>query len=116
MAKKSAIRASWLQTTALRITRVHFLYIASYMATIVIFDSWNLFTHEAIAQRWTIAGILLALNTVFWYVCRIKFSKDTVYIILVLLLILADILFASLNVFWERGLASKAVFLYTIPL
>jgi hypothetical protein len=116
MAKKTVMRASWLQTTALRITRVHFLYVGSYMASIIIFDSWNLYTHDAIAQRWTLAGALLALTTIFWYVCRMKFSSNTLYVVLVLLLILADIIFAAVNVFWERGLASKAVLLFAVPI
>jgi hypothetical protein len=114
MTKKT--KTNWLQSTAVRVTRVHFLYIAAYMMAIIIFDSWNLFTHNAIGNRWTLAGILLALNTIAWYVARIQFSKDSVYIGLVQALVVADIIFAGLNVFWERGLASKAVALFAVPI
>jgi hypothetical protein len=116
MAKSSKSLVNWLQSTAVRVTRVHFLYIAAYMGSTIVFDSWNLFTHPEIANRWTIAAILLILNTIFWYVARIKFSNDTVYIFLILGLVVADILFASMNVYWERGLASKAVFLFAVPI
>jgi hypothetical protein len=116
MAKKSTQALNWLQSTAVGVTRVHFLYAAAYMASIVVFDSWNLLTHPAVAQRWTAVGILLVINTIFWYISRIKFSSDTVYIVLILLLIAADIVFASLNVYWERGLASKAVVLFSVPI
>src|SRR4051812_41922984 len=116
MAKKTKTQNSWLQAAALRVMRVHFLYVASYIASIIIFDSWNLYPHEAIGNRWTLAGVLLVLNTVFWYICRIKFANQMIYFVAVLALIVADITFAGLNVFWERGLASKAVTLFTVPI
>ncbi len=115
MAKKTQ-SPSWIQVAALRVTRVHFVLIAAYMASIVIFDSWNLLAHSAIASRWTLAGGLLAINTVLWYMARMKFSNNTVYESLVLGLVLADIGFASMNVYWERGLASKAVAMFAVPI
>jgi hypothetical protein len=114
MAKKNVI--NWLQATAVRITRVHFVYIAAYMASIIVFDSWNLFPHPDIANRWSLAAVLLIINTIVWYIARIKFSSDSIYIGLILALIIADIVFASFNVYWERGLASKAVALFAIPI
>jgi hypothetical protein len=116
MAKKQASRAGWLQTNALRVTRVHFLYIVSYMLALVIFDSWNLYTHDAVVQRWTLAAILFVLNTVFWYMSRLKFSTDSLYVALVLLLIVADIVFAATNIYWERGMASRSVVLFAVPI
>ena len=116
MAKKLAPGTNWLQTTAVRVTRVHFLYIAAYVLSIIVFDSWNLYTHEAVSELWTAVGILLAINTVLWYLARMKFSNNTIYIAIVLILIAADIIFAAYNVFWQRGLASKAVALFAIPI
>jgi hypothetical protein len=113
---KTKNNTNWLQTISIRLSRVHFVYIAVYMASIIVFDSWNLFTHPAIGDRWTAAAILLILNTVCWYVSRIKFNSDTIYIFLVILLVIADIIFAATNVYWERGLASKAVALFAIPI
>jgi hypothetical protein len=115
MAKPKPI-ANWLQATTVRVTRIHFVYIAAYMASIIVFDSWNLFTHPEIGNRWTAAAILLIINTVCWYLARIKFSNDTIYLVLVILIVLADIVFAATNVYWERGLASKAVALFAIPI
>jgi hypothetical protein len=115
MTKTKSI-SSWLQATAVRVTRVHFIYIAAYMASIIIFDSWNLFTHVEIGNRWTAAAILLIINTVCWYIARIKFSLETIYITVVILLVIADIVFAATNVYWERGLASKAVALFAVPI
>jgi hypothetical protein len=116
MAKKSAAIVNWLQATAVRVTRTHFIYIAAYMASIIVFDSWNVFTHPEIGNRWTLAAVLLVINTVIWYTARIKFSSDSIYILLIIVLVIADIVFAGVNVYWERGLASKAVALFAVPI
>jgi hypothetical protein len=115
MAKPKQI-TNWLQSTAVRVTRIHFVYIAAYMASIIAFDSWNVYTHTDIGNRWTIAATLLIINTICWYVARIKFSNSSIYMILVITIILADIIFAATNVYWERGLASKAVALFAVPI
>ena len=116
MSNKSTTVTHWLQTTAVRVTRVHFLYIAAYIAATVVFDSWNLYTHKAVSQLWTAAGILLVVNTILWFFARMKFSSSSVYAFAVLALILADIIFASYNVYWQRGLASKSVMLFAVPI
>jgi hypothetical protein len=108
--------SGWLQATAVRVTRIHFLYVAVYIFSVIIFDSWNLFTHIDIANRWTAAIILLVINTICWYLARIKFLTESIYLVLIVLLIVADIIFAATNVYWERGLASKSVLLFSIPI
>lgn len=100
----------------LRITRIHFLYILAYMLSLVIFDSWNLITHQGMLERWTVVGALLVVNTIIWYLCRAKLKNDNIYLALLIVLIICDILFAAINVYWQRGMASKAVFLFTIPI
>ncbi|PJE65713.1 hypothetical protein COU91_00120 [Candidatus Saccharibacteria bacterium CG10_big_fil_rev_8_21_14_0_10_47_8] len=116
MVKKPRNTSNWLHTTAVRVTRVHFAYIAFYIASIIVFDMWNLYTHEAITQLWTAAGLMLAVNTVLWYVARMNFSSNNVYVAIILLLIVADIIFASYNVLWQKGLASKSVMLFAVPI
>jgi hypothetical protein len=113
---KTKVKTNWLQSTAVRVARIHFIYIAIYMASIIAFDSWNLFTHAAIGDRWTAAAVFLIVNTICWYIARIKFNSGTVYIFLVLALVIADIIFAATNVYWERGLASKSVLLFAVPI
>lgn len=116
MVKKPTQTAGWLQTTALRLTRVHFVFVAVYVASTIVFDSWNLYTHEAITQLWTAAGILLAVNTVLWFLARMKLGAESAYRSIILLLVLADISFAAYNVFWQQGLASKSVALFAVPI
>lgn len=105
-----------LQAGVQKITRIHFAYVGLYIASIVAFDSWNLITHEGIVWRWQAAAALLVLNAVCWYVARTSFTKRTPYKLVVFALVVADILFAAQNVYWERGMASKAVALFIVPL
>ena len=116
MSKKSKTVTHWLQTSAVRITRVHFTYIAAYILATVVFDSWNLYTHEAVRQLWTAAGVLLIINTVIWFLARQNYANKSLYVFNVLALILADVAFATYNVYWQQGLASKSVLLFTVPI
>lgn len=100
----------------LRITRVHFLYVLAYMVSIIIFDSWNLLSHEAVAQRWTAAGALLVVNTIIWYLCRAKLKSELFYRVALAILLLCDIVFAAINIYWTRGMASKYAILMVVPI
>jgi hypothetical protein len=100
----------------LRLTRVHFFYVAAYMLSIIMFDSWNLISHEAVLQRWTLVGVLLIINTVIWYLCKVRLKNDNIYRLLLVALILTDIVFAAVNVYWQRGMASKSVMLFVVPI
>ena len=116
MPKKSKTLNHWLQTSAVRVTRVHFIYIAAYILATIIFDSWNLYTHEAVTQLWTAAGILLVINTVLWFLARQTYANKSLYVFNILALVLADIAFATYNVYWQQGLTSKSVLLFTVPI
>lgn len=116
MAKKTTNMNGWLQTNAVRMTRVHFVYAVAFLISIVIFDSGNLYSHDATKQLWTAGGVLLAFNVLVWFAARLKVSNYWYYAALVMILILADIIFASYLVWWQRGLYSKSVMLYTVPI
>lgn len=100
----------------LRIARVHFLYIAAYALAIIIFDSWNLLSHEAVLQRWTLGGALLVINTIVWYLCKARINNENFYKVLLIVLLVTDIIFAAINVYWQRGMASKAAMLFVVPI
>ncbi len=109
-------KTSWLEPIALRITRTHFAYVVFYGFALVIFDTWNLLTHDAAAERWLATGVLLVVTTLIWYAIRLPFLGKNRHFFLVWLLIIADILFASWNVYTQRGMASKAVALFIVPI
>jgi hypothetical protein len=116
MAKKSKSPNAWLQTNAVRLTRIHFIYVAFFLLSVVIFDASNLYTYKAITELWTAGVSLLALNVIIWFAARFKVSNYWYYTALAGLLILADILFATYLIWIERGLYSKDVMLYAVPI
>jgi hypothetical protein len=95
---------NWLQTAVWRIARVHFFFVLAYTASIVAFDSWNLIPKSEVSQRWTLAALLLIVNTVCWYVSRLALARNLYYQGLAFLLVIADISAAAVTVFAERGL------------
>lgn len=86
------------------------------MAAIIIFDSWNLISHEAVGRRWLAAGLLLAGNTILWYLAHSKLVAPSAYKAIILTLVIFDVVFAGFNVYWERGMASNAVALFAVPI
>ena len=112
MAKK----ISSLHINTLRLARVHFLYGLTFAASIIIYDASKLIAPEAVLHRWKYTIGLLLIATVVWYLARLK--KDTVGFqkSLIGILICTDIIFASFLVYADRGMASLAVALYTVPL
>lgn len=116
MAQKQKQAVNNTRHLLLRITRVHFLYVAAYALSIILFDSWNLLTHEAALQRWTAVGALLVVNTIIWYLCKSKINNEMLYKVLLVVLLVCDIIFAAMNVYWQRGMASKSVVLFFVPI
>lgn len=114
--KKAKTVGRWQQDAAVRVTKVHFVYVAAYVLATIVFDSWNLYTHEAVAELWTAAAVLLGVVTILWYCARRKFTNPAVYSGLVTAVVLAGVAFAGYNVFWQQGLASKSVALFAVPI
>lgn len=100
----------------LRLSRVHFFFVGIYLLATVIFDSWNLLAYETVVQRWSLGAGLLVVVTLCWYVCRLPIKSPTFYKVVFAVLLLADILFAAANVYLQRGMASKSVMLFAVPI
>jgi len=107
---------NWLQYNLLRVSRVHFGFVLAYAASIVAFDSWNLIPPEGLAQRWTLAALLLIITTACWYLAQVRIKHVSYYQALAWLLIIADVMVAGFTVYAERGMASRAVALFAIPI
>lgn len=114
--KKAKITFQSLYQRILRVTRGHFYLILAYAAATIAFDSWNLFTHEVIAKRWTYGGVLAVACCLIWFGIKRYARSYRALTYLTYALITVDILFASLNVMIDRGMASKAVMLFALPL
>lgn len=116
MPKVSASPAQWLQATIVRLSRIHFFIVPAYVAVIVVYDAWHVLTPQAVLQRWTMIGIFLGVVAIIWAAARFNVRSAFYYQSLAYLLILLDISFATFNIYTQRGMASRAVILFTIPL
>lgn len=114
--KKGLTFASWLQTGIIRVCRVHFYLLGVYAVYIIASDATRLITPTVVYQRWLAAGLLLAVTAIIWYFSRAVKNNPNFYRVLLYTLILADIAFASFNVYTQRGMASRAVLLYVVPI
>ncbi len=116
MATKNQKSLNSLQLSILRISRVHFYYALVFALSIIIGDAWKLITPDAVLQRWTVAATMLVVTTIVWYASRSTPRRDQYYKILAYALILMDIGVAAFMVYAERGMASRGVALFAIPI
>ena len=117
MAKtKKQTSSETIRNRVLSTTRTHFYFLLAYAATIIAFDSWNLYTHEVIAKRWTYGGIFAIICCLLWFAQKRYIRSTQATTAVAYALIASGITFAAMNVYIDRGMASKAVFLFALPL
>lgn len=114
--KTKVTYSDWLQTGLIRLARIHFVFIGVYALYIIISDGTHLITPQLVLQRWTMNAILLAGTVIIWYLARNRVTSTTYYRVLIYALILLDIAMASFNIYTQRGMASRAVMLFALPL
>ncbi len=107
---------SWLQNALIRISKIHFWLIAGYAVYIIASDATALTTRDLVWQRWAMAGTMLIITTIVWFLARGETSNTNYYRLLIVLLVLTDIGLATFNVYTERGMASRGVALYALPI
>ncbi|MCA9323783.1 hypothetical protein KC992_01640 [Candidatus Saccharibacteria bacterium] len=95
-----------------RLSRTLYFLIAVVVLSVVIFDSGNLLTREAVNQRWLVLTLLLGANTTAWFLGGVAELKKPVVYGLSLVLVA----FAGFMTYWERGMASTSTILYVLPL
>ncbi len=116
MKKLTKTKEPSLVSGLLFFSKAHFVLIAGFIAQTIIYDASKLITPEIVLERWFIISGLLIINGLIWYVCKSKAGNSLVYKSLLSLMVISDILVASYFVYGTRGMASKAVMLYVIPL
>lgn len=98
------------------VSKVHFAYAGLLALQIIIFDAAQLITPKAVLERWQIIALLLVVTTVVWYLAKTRWATSLGFLIFTVSLVLTDIAVASSYVYDQRGMASKAVFLYLVPI
>lgn len=116
MRPKIKIEAIKLRSDLVRLAWIHFAYGGVLIAQIILYDTSKLITPELVLDRWIMTAGLLAVTTFVWYMARTKTNDIHLYHWLVLALISIDIAVATLSVYTQRGMASRAVFLFVIPI
>lgn len=106
---------SRLRSKTLRISRFHFVLCAMLVLQILLFDAFKLIELDSVLKRWVATLALLIVSVVVWYSAKSR-STDVTYRRLLWLLAVTDITVISYFVYLQRGMASRAVILYVIPL
>lgn len=97
----------------INLCKAHLAYAGVFLGSIVIFGAWGLIPHEVILRRGLIVGVLLAVTVAIWMSASSKkFSANKAAV----LLTITDLAIATYSVFIQRGIASKSVFLFIIPI
>lgn len=104
-----------LQASILSVCRVLFVYVGLFVLTIMLSDAWNLIPSSVVLQRWTLASLILVVTAGVWYAARQTKSQALLHAY-VWLLVIVNIGVAMVTVFAQRGMSSKAVMLYLVPL
>lgn len=105
-----------LKLRIVRVSRVHFYLALAFAIQIVAYDAWSLIQPEAVLKRWLVTAGMFVGVTSIWLLARNPTTKVAFYQKLVAALILLDVLLVSFLVYETRGMASRAVALYAIPI
>lgn len=106
----------WLKNSLVRVAKIQLALVLVYVAQIIAFDSAKLITPDVVLDRWYAIGGIAVLAAAVWYIARSKATTLNHYKLLTWALILANIAFAAFNVYTQRGMASRAVLLFVIPI
>jgi hypothetical protein len=96
--------------------KIQFLFILVFAGQTILYDASQLITPQSVLRRWVAISGLLAVNGGIWYLVRSRSGHRVLYKSLVALMVLSNIAMASFLVYEERGMASRAVFLYIFPI
>lgn len=106
----------WLSSGIQRIAVVHFCLLIAYGLQIIVLDAWHVIVPDVVMQRWVAGSVLLAAISVVWFLAHNNNNDIPTYKRLLFGIVLSDIAFAAFNVYVQRGMASKAVLLFAIPI
>jgi hypothetical protein len=106
----------WLKNGVVRAAKLHFFLAGAYAIQIIAYDAAKLITPEVVLDRWYAVAGLTAVAAAVWYLARSQANGLATAKFLAWTLILTDIAFAAFNVYTQRGMASRAVVLFLIPI
>jgi hypothetical protein len=111
-----AINNPSLKVRLRRVARLHYLYIIAIVTQLILYDAGKLIEPIVVLRRWAVLALLIFVVAVVWYWVQKKNTSQSTLQKLAFMLIATDIFVASFHVYIQRGMASKAVLLFVIPL
>jgi hypothetical protein len=114
MSKTSGVGS--VQASATRLARASLALCAAYAVFILGADAWNLVTRELTSQRWLMFGALLIISAVAWALARNAGRSSTYYRALICLMIFGQLALATFTIYTERGMSSRGVALFALPI
>ncbi len=111
MATKNTLRERLIRTA-----KIHFIFVAALIVQIIIYDASKLIPPETVLKRWVGAAVLLAITAVVWYFAKNRSTSVSYDKLLLSCLVFADIAAISFIIYDTRGMASRVVALYAIPI
>ncbi len=103
------------RSSFVRIAKLHVIIAMFFGLQIILYDAGKLITPEVVLKRWIITGLLVIAGAICWYLARINDSARVIRN-LAWFLIAVDLIVASFTVYTQRGMASRAVFLFILPI
>lgn len=103
------------RTSLVKIAKIHVLIGIFFVIQIIVYDSGMLITPEIVLRRWVAATIFIVGAAAVWYLARINKSPEVVKNLMWFLIVL-DLVLASFYVYGTRGMASRGVFLFILPI
>lgn len=110
------IKTSDLRTKTRRVAKLHFVYVFLLAVQLIAYDAAKLITPETTLKRWLSIAVLLIITSIVWYISKDLLGQASTLKKLIFTLIVTDIAMASFLIYLTRGMASKAVILYAIPI
>ncbi len=114
--KKQVAFIDWLQTGLIRVCRIQFMFVGLYAIYTIASDATHLVTPRLVLQRWSMNAFMLTGIGIIWYLARNSVKNSNYYRALIHTLILLNIAMATFNIYTQRGMASRAVMLFSIPI
>jgi hypothetical protein len=105
-----------LQHNIVRVAQIHFFFLFVYVINMMASRAWNLIPVTGLLQRLILATSIFVASVLAWYGARIVGRPTLYYRKLVYLLVGVDIAVATVSVYVGRGMASRSVILYVIPI
>lgn len=96
--------------------KIHFTLAGLFIAQIILYDASMLIEPEVVLDRWFVVSMLLLVNGFIWYFVKSKSGNIIPYRALLLSMIMTDLALASFTVYSTRGMASRAIILFVIPI